>query len=177
MQLRQKSYIWVTNGGSMKKQTTTKVVKTLRKKTSEYPTHLDATSMMANEPYVPYNAQHGVLVLDNEFSYKQFKKMADQLQFTVAEWAQILHLSDRTIQRYAASNQAFEGIYADRLRQIHQLMQHGFAVFKKPVFFVEWLKKDKLILGQMFNFQSLSSTEGIRALDNQLGRIEYGVFA
>jgi uncharacterized protein (DUF2384 family) len=160
----------------MKKYVTAKSAKPLRKKSIEYPPVLDE-SMLLREPMEAYITDRKVLVLDNEFSYKQFKKMADQLQFTVAEWAQILHLSDRTIQRYAANNQAFEGIYADRLRQINHLMQHGFAVFKKPVFFVEWLKKDKSVLGQLLNFQSLFSSEGIRALDNQLGRIEYGVFA
>jgi len=36
-----------------------------------------------------------------EFTYKRFQKIADKVPFTLKEWADILHLSERTLQRYA----------------------------------------------------------------------------
>lgn len=112
-----------------------------------------------------------------EFTYRKFKKVADMVPFTQAEWASVLHLSERTLQRYAKNNGSFEGIYTDRILQLQELIETGLATFSSPDAFYQWLKKDKHIMGHVLNFTSLSTTRGIQETLNQLVRIQQGVYA
>ena len=43
--------------------------------------------------------------------------------------------------------------------------------------FYQWLKKDKNVMGQLINFQSLNTTQGIQETINQVGRIFYNVYS
>lgn len=112
-----------------------------------------------------------------EFTYRKFKKIVDLVPFTQAEWAGVLHLSERTLQRYAKNNGSFEGIYTDRILQLQELIETGLATFSSPDAFYQWLKKDKPIMGHVLNFTSLSTTRGIQETLNQLVRIQQGVYA
>ena len=49
-----------------------------------------------------------------DFTYNEFKKIADKSPFTKAEWAALLHVSERTLQRYAKDNCSFAPINAER---------------------------------------------------------------
>ncbi|MEN9297835.1 MAG: hypothetical protein RLZZ429_148 [Bacteroidota bacterium] len=126
-------------------------------------------------PYVPAPKQ--ALPQIAEFTYRKFKKIADKVPFTQSEWAAILHLSERTLQRYAKNNGSFEGIYTDRILQVQELIDIGLATFTSPESFYQWLKKDKHIMGQVINFSSLSSSRGIQEIIHQLARIQQGIYA
>lgn len=111
-----------------------------------------------------------------EFSYKKFQKIADKVPFTQKEWANILNLSERTLQRYAKDNSVFAPIYIDRILHIDQLIQLGLQTFTNANTFYNWLKKDKDSMGTKLNFESLYSTIGIQETINQIGRILHNVY-
>ncbi len=123
-------------------------------------------------PYVP--ARRLVTVAD--FPYSKFARIAAKVPFTQKEWAGILHLSEKTLQRYAKDNKSFEGIYVDRILHLEQLISLGLDTFTDPEALYRWLKKEKKVLGQVLNFESLYSTQGIQDVIDQLGRIQYGVY-
>jgi putative toxin-antitoxin system antitoxin component (TIGR02293 family) len=113
-----------------------------------------------------------------DFTYKQFEKIATQMPlFTQKDWANILHLSERTIQRYAKENKHFEGIYVDRILHIQEVIELGLTVFKNADALHEWLSKKKKVLGTEVNFESLYSTRGIQEIIDQLTRIQQGIYA
>lgn len=112
-----------------------------------------------------------------EFTFRKFKKIADKVPFTQTDWAGILHLSERTLQRYAKNNGSFEGIYTDRILQLQELIELGLETFTSPDTFYQWLKKDKSVMGNVLNFGSLSSTRGIQETIHQLVRIQQGIYA
>ena len=58
-----------------------------------------------------------------DFTYSEFKKIADKTPFTQAEWASILHVSERTLQRYAKNNGSFAPINAERAVQIEKIIK------------------------------------------------------
>ncbi|MCW3088396.1 MAG: hypothetical protein JWQ78_1782 [Sediminibacterium sp.] len=127
------------------------------------------------EPAVPYlPAKKPVAVAD--YTYKKLKKIADRVPFTQGEWANMLHLSERTLQRYAKNNSSFEGIYTDRILLLQEMIEQGLETFTNADTFYRWLKKDKPVLGQALNFQSLYSDRGIQEVIDQLSRIQYGVY-
>jgi uncharacterized protein (DUF2384 family) len=88
----------------------------------------------------------------------------------------MLHLSERTLQRYSKNNGAFEGIYTDRILLLQEMIELGLAIFTDGNAFYTWLKKDKPVMGQVLNFDSLSSERGIQEIIHQLSRIQYGIY-
>ncbi len=116
------------------------------------------------------------LPLPTAFSFKRFEKIMGLVPFTQKEWAGILHLSERTLQRYSKENSSFDGIYTDKILHIEQMISLGLETFTNADAFYGWLKKEKSILGNRLNFQSLSSMQGIQMVIDQLARIQYGVY-
>lgn len=111
------------------------------------------------------------------FTSKHFDKIASKIGFTQKEWAQMLHLSERTLQRYAKEARSFEGIYVDRILHIDELLVEGLKIFQSPEMLLKWLKSSKQIMGQNFGFEALFYRQGIDALIHQIGRIRYGIVA
>lgn len=112
-----------------------------------------------------------------DFTYSEFKKIADKTPFTQAEWAAMLHVSERTLQRYAKGNNNFAPINAERALQIAKVIKKGKEVFGNPDKFFHWLKRSPYMLGGNLSLESLQSAEGIERILTQLGRIEHGLFA
>ena len=133
------------------------------------------TSSKLEEPFATYRPVKKLAVAA-DFPFSRFKKIANLVPFTLNDWANILHLSERTLQRYSKNNNAFEGIYADRILHIEQLIQRGLETFGDAVFLYDWLHREKKILGVNLNFQSLYTTRGIQDLINQMERIQQGVY-
>ena len=127
---------------------------------------------MANEPEVMYltNPKLGT------FSIANFTGLSSKLLFTQVEWAGVLHISDRSLQRYIKENKAFEGLFAEHLYQLEQMANLGVTVFSNPKALDAWLRMPKEVLGNVLNFSTLTSFWGVKLLCNELGRIEYGVY-
>lgn len=128
----------------------------------------------AEEP-APAYAPKPVSVAD--YTYKKLKKLIDLVPFTQAEWANMLHLSERTLQRYAKNNSSFEGIYTDRIVLLQEMIRLGLETFSDAAAFYTWLKKEKSSMGHTLSFESLYSERGIQEVVNQLNRIQYGVYS
>src|SRR5258706_15747355 len=64
-----------------------------------------------------------------EFTYKEYKKISDNTPFTQAEWAAMLHVSERTLQRYAKNNGSFAPINAERAMQLDKVIKNGKETF------------------------------------------------
>jgi putative toxin-antitoxin system antitoxin component (TIGR02293 family) len=123
-------------------------------------------------PYAPVRR----LVTVADFPYSKFAKITAKVPFTQKEWANILHLSEKTLQRYSKDNKSFEGIYVDRILQLEQLIEMGLETFTDADTLYRWLKREKKVLGHTLNFESLYSTQGIQDVIDEIGRIQYGVY-
>jgi len=127
------------------------------------------------EPVAEYRPTKKAPIVQ-DFPYRKFEKVATLVPFTQKEWANILNLSERTLQRYSNDNSSFEGIYADRVLHVEELIRMGLETFTNAEAFYRWLKKEKHVLGKTLNFESLYSTKGIQDTIDQIGRIQYGVY-
>jgi putative toxin-antitoxin system antitoxin component (TIGR02293 family) len=135
----------------------------------------DNKKTMASEPLPVYRSvRQTPLVAD--FPYQKFEKIATRVPFTQKEWASILHLSEKTLQRYAKDNKNFEGIYVERILQMKELIEKGLKTFTSPEALYRWLKRDKPVLGALLTFDSLKTSEGIGLVEDEIGRIMYGVY-
>ncbi len=158
------TYICETNDACMKK-----IKKPVVYKNTE-------TINKVEEPSVPYGKLRANDSL-KELTYNDFKKVADKIAFTQAEWSDILHVSERTLQRYAKDNHAFAPINAERLVLIEKVLQQAKITFGNTDKFYQWLKRNPYMMEGNLSVNSLSTFEGIQNVLTQLGRIQHGIFA
>lgn len=158
------SYICMTNVRFMKR----------KEKSAAYKPN--AIVPRAEEPMPVYRSVKALPQV-KDFTYSEFKKIADKAPFTQAEWAAILHVSERTLQRYAKNNGSFAPINAERALQIEKVIKEGKITFGKVENFYKWLKREPYMLEGNLSFTSLTSYEGIQKVLIQLGRIQHGIFA
>lgn len=130
----------------------------------------------ATEPEPVYRSVKALPAV-KDFTYSEFKKIADKAPFTQAEWAAILHISERTLQRYAKENSTFASINAERALQIARVLKEGELTFGKQENFYQWIKRGPYMLEGNLSFDSLTSYDGIQRVLTQLGRIQHGLFA
>ena len=162
------TYIWMTNDVFMEKN-----IK--QKKTPPYTQANKITK--AEEPEAVYNRTVKIIPSVKDFTYNEFKKIADKIPFTQAEWASILHVSERTLQRYAKNNGSFAPINAERALQIANVITEGKKTFGKTELFYQWLKRKPVMLEGPLSFESLTTANGIQMVLTQLGRIQHGILA
>jgi putative toxin-antitoxin system antitoxin component (TIGR02293 family) len=130
---------------------------------------------MAAEPMPAYRPVRMIPVVA-DFPFRKFDKIAALIPITQKEWASILHLSEKTLQRYAKDNKNFEGIYVERILQMQGLIELGLKAFTNAEALYRWLKRDKQVLGDLLSFDSLKTSEGIGLVKDEIGRIIYGVY-
>lgn len=146
----------------------------MKKNTSKKYKPEDTATSKVNEPILRYKSVK-ILPSVQDFSYKKFEKIANKVPFTQKEWASILHLSEKTLQRYSKDNKSFEGIYVDRILKMQELIEMGLGTFASAEAFYRWLKRDKPMLGIVLTFSDLLSGDGIQEHINAIGRMEHGV--
>ena len=147
--------------------------KKINKKSTVYKVHSKVSKV--NEPFTAFSGKVTPIVKD--FNYKEFKKIADKVPFTLQEWSDILHISERTLQRYAKANSNFPFSVVDRILQIDKVIKRGIEVFGSLHKFINWIRDNPYMLEGRLSIHSLESFEGINMVLTQLGRIEHGIFA
>ena len=115
---------------------------------------------IAAEPEVMYFTQDKL----NIFSIENFQKLSQKLLFTQLEWADILHISDRTLQRYLKENKPFEGLFAEHLYQLDNMAELGMIVFSNAKNLEMWLRSPKSVLGKTLDFSTLQSYWGVKLI-------------
>ena len=115
--------------------------------------------------------------LTKELTYNDFRKIASKTDFTQKEWSDILHISERTLQRYAKDNSSFSFSVAERILLIDKIIKRGYEVFGSHEKFFLWIRDNPYMLEERLSLRSLASFEGINNVLTQLGRIEHGIFA
>ena len=135
------------------------------------------TIIKVNEPAVAYRSTVKVVPSLNDFTFNEFKKIAETTPFSQAEWATLLHVSERTLQRYAKNNGSFAAINAERILLIDKVLKEATTTFGSMDKFYQWIKKEPYMLEGNLSFNSLSTYDGIQKVLTQLGRIQQGLFA
>lgn len=128
--------------------------------------------LVAAEPGAIYLSSANV----SSFAVSKFEALSKKLSFTQQEWADMLHISDRTLQRYLKEHKPFEGLHAEHLYQIDALVNIGGSIFGSVARFEAWLRAPKSILGNEIGFEALRSFGGVQLILDELGRMAHGVY-
>lgn len=152
-------------------------MKKLRKDSKKKTYKTAVPPSQVNEPAATYKRSVKAIPLLKDFTFAEFKKIADKAPFTQSEWAAMLHLSERTLQRYAKNEGSFAPMNAERILQIAKVLEQGKITFGKAENFYQWIKREPYMLEGNLSMNDLSSYEGIQKILTQLGRIQHGIFA
>jgi putative toxin-antitoxin system antitoxin component (TIGR02293 family) len=159
---------------------------------------IEDTPNMLNEPMVAYavggsgntfyNLLGGArsLRFSNDFDIinlarKGFSKgtllaLAKKISLNLQELANILHISERTLQRYD-DNEIIKLEYAEKAVELARLYTRGEEVFGSIDKFKLWIKAPSLIFNGEAPVTILDTSAGFDMVFRELGRIEHGIFA
>lgn len=107
---------------------------------------------------------------------KALLALAKKVSLTLEEIATVLHISERTLQRYTPTT-LVKTEYADKAIELARLYERGADVLGSDKAFSDWIKTPNMALGGEIPFNLLDTRIGFNMVLNILGRIEYGVFS
>lgn len=107
---------------------------------------------------------------------KNLDKLMDSTGLDLSAMAGILHVSTRTLHRYTDESILSPDI-SERLLEIARLYARGQEVFGDLDSFKSWVREPVPALGFKKPLDYLDTSIGIRLLQDELGRIEHGVFS
>ena len=139
-------------------------------KESPYYTEASFASISADDSHLLINKSR------NGIAMYRIKRIMDRYDLTLKEMAAVLNISERTLQRYGE-----EGILAkdssERALHLQRLYERGAEVFGNLDKFKGWMKSPLLIFKNDKPISFLDTIFGFELLEQELGRIEYGIFA
>lgn len=125
-------------------------------------------------PIAPKAVKKEILLKD--FTYAHFKKISDKGPFSLADWAELLFISERTLHRYAKDNNGFNGLQIERILLLESLINSGNELFGKEGF-KTWIHSSPFSLGGTVVKEMLTTHSGIQEVIDTLGRMQHGISA
>jgi putative toxin-antitoxin system antitoxin component (TIGR02293 family) len=101
-------------------------------------------------------------------------RLARYLDFTMSQMAEVLPVTERTIQRYSLKRR-FNKVVSEHILKIAEVAARGSEVFGAREKFLSWLKSPSPALGKRTPASLLGSGFGTEMLLDELGRIEHGI--
>ncbi len=100
--------------------------------------------------------------------------LARCLALTMAQLAQLLAVSERTLQRYPPAKH-FNPLVSERALRLAEVVARGVEVFGDQDHFLAWMNQPNVALGSRTPLSLLGSIFGTEMVLDELGRIEHGV--
>lgn len=110
------------------------------------------------------------------FSKGTLLALAKKISLNLQELANILHISERTLQRYD-DDEIIKLEYAEKAVELARLYTRGEEVFGSIDKFKLWIKAPSLIFNGEAPITILDTSAGFDMVFRELGRIEHGIFA
>lgn len=116
-----------------------------------------------------------------KFTRQGFKKqailaLAKRISLTLQELAGIMHISERTLQRYD-DDEIIKTEYAEKAVELARLYTRGEEVFGSLDKFKLWMKTPVHVFRGETPVSLLDTSVGFDIIFKELGRIEHGIFA
>jgi len=137
---------------------------------------------VVQEPLIAYELKESfdsnrlVTLVREGVQFSVFSKLLKKISFSLQEWSSFLHLSERTMQRYQKENKTFDISSSEKIIQITILYEFGVSVFGNKENFDSWLITKNVALGSK-PIELLDTVFGIEIINNELIKIEHGIFA
>jgi len=102
--------------------------------------------------------------------------LAKYCSFSIHQLAEVLPVTERTIQRYTPKKH-FNRAVSEQILQLAEVAARGTEVFGEREQFLEWMKTPSAALADKKPVSLLNSKFGAEMVLDELGRIEHGVLS
>ncbi|MES2418006.1 MAG: antitoxin Xre/MbcA/ParS toxin-binding domain-containing protein [Bacteroidota bacterium] len=109
-------------------------------------------------------------------SKRSLLALAKQISLTIEELAVVLHISERTLQRYTPGT-LVKAAPTDRAIELARLYERGAEVMGSAKAFNSWMRSPNQALNDEIPLNLLDTSIGFDLILQVLGRIEYGIFS
>lgn len=137
-----------------------------------YPTDDTSVSYIVSESAAAYGL---INFIRGGLPFQFFLGLGERLPFSIREWARVLHLSERSLQRYQKDQKAFDALQSERIIEITMLSNYGKSIFGSDRRWMQWLALPNLAMGGLAPQSLLDSSIGIQLIRDELGRLEHGI--
>ncbi|WP_114937450.1 type II RES/Xre toxin-antitoxin system antitoxin [Mucilaginibacter endophyticus] len=110
------------------------------------------------------------------FAKSALLSFAKKISLNIQELANILHISERTLQRYE-DDAIIKTEYAEKAIELARLYTRGEEVFESMDKFKIWIKTPSVVFRGEAPVTILDTSAGFDMVFKELGRIEHGIFA
>jgi putative toxin-antitoxin system antitoxin component (TIGR02293 family) len=110
------------------------------------------------------------------FPKKMLLSLAKKISLNIQELSNILHISERTLQRYD-DDAIIKTEYAEKAVELARLYTRGEEVFGNMDKFKLWIKTPGHVFKGEAPISILDTSAGFDMVFKELGRIEHGIFA
>lgn len=107
---------------------------------------------------------------------KVLTSLAKKIAITLQELSDIMHISERTLQRYD-DDAIIKTEYAEKAIELARLYSRGQEVFGSMDKFQRWMKTPGHVFRNETPISLLDTSVGFDMVLKELGRIEHGIFA
>jgi len=134
-------------------------------------------NLLGDTKSVTYTNDFDVINLARKGFPKQvLLSLAKKISLSIQELANIIHISERTLQRYD-DDAIIKTEYAEKAVELARLYARGEEVFGSIDKFKLWIKAPSLIFNGEAPVTILDTSAGFDMVFRELGRIEHGIFA
>jgi putative toxin-antitoxin system antitoxin component (TIGR02293 family) len=118
-----------------------------------------------------------IMVIRHGVPYSLFNLISEQTPFSENDWADILEISTKSLQRYKVSLKKFKPIQSEKIIEMAEVTNMGMEVFGNMEKFRLWLETPSYALGTMKPVELLRDSYGKEMVMGELTRINYGILA
>ncbi|MEO7210643.1 MAG: antitoxin Xre/MbcA/ParS toxin-binding domain-containing protein [Chitinophagaceae bacterium] len=116
-------------------------------------------------------------VIHEGIPYSFFQLMLHYTPFTEKDWADLLDISSKSLQRYKQSAQKFKPGQSEKIMEIAEVTNMGLEVFEDMEKFKLWLDTPNFALGNLKPIELLKDSYGKEMVMSELTRINYGILS
>lgn len=129
---------------------------------------------------IPKRPQSNYMLVAQAHEGIDAKKMQELMLFTHHDkhfFANILHISPKTIDRYIKEDKKFNPTESEKILKLEQVFDWGKKVFGNIETFNRWIEKPAYGLGDQIPKTLMQTYGGLGLVEEELIRIAYGALA
>jgi putative toxin-antitoxin system antitoxin component (TIGR02293 family) len=107
--------------------------------------------------------------------YSIFRLIQGLSPFNETDWASLLGISTKSLQRYRHSEKKFKPVLSEKIIEMAEVTQLGLEVFGDMNKFRLWLETPNFSVGNMKPIDLLANSYGKEMITGELTRINYGI--
>ena len=108
--------------------------------------------------------------------YSLFNLIQYYIPFSENDWADILAISTKSLQRYKQTSKQFKPLQSEKIIEMAEVTSMGLDVFGDMEKFKLWLDTPNFALGNLTPMELLKDSYGKEMVLGELTRINHGIF-